>query len=87
MDKSVKNEVEKELEHRDIDKKSINTLVINTKEYEHNKMYDVDPYLEVSDSGIMEIIQESNDGKQKIGKIIIPREIFKEAYERYCKEE
>ena len=47
----------------------------------------VPSYLEVTDSGIMEISKESPDGILKIGKIIIPREIFKEAYEKYCKEE
>ena len=50
------------------------------------QLYPVAPYLEVTDSGIMEVHQESKDKKQKVGKIIIPKEIFKEAYEKYCKE-
>ena len=68
-------------------KETVNTFVIDKKDFENSKMHDVDPYLEVCDSGIMQVIQESEDKKHKIGKMIIPKEIFKEAYEKYCKEE
>ena len=53
--------------------------------YRADSTHPVAPYLEVNESGICKVFGENSNGSVKDCQIIIPKDIFIEAFNRWCK--
>lgn len=53
--------------------------------YKADSTHLIAPYLEVNESGICKVFGENSNGSVKDVQVIIPKEIFIEAFNRWCR--
>lgn len=62
----------------------IGRILVQDK-YGADSTYSIAPYLEVNETGICKVIGENIDGSVKDVQVIIPKDIFIEAFNKWCK--